>query len=155
MKHNFNNEDTFAQLEDKAIDGQLDYDSFPPVEYKYFSRLAKLGYLNRHKGWSVEICEAKQREFKDIYKREKDEADRFLNLSKRIQINIMNSADYVRKMYKTKDREEIFGLALKTIENLTNENGFTKRISERLKNECKYAVGTDERRKNFESKNTR
>lgn len=40
---NFNDSKTFATLEDKAIDGVLDYENFPPVEYKYFSRLSKLG----------------------------------------------------------------------------------------------------------------
>ena len=40
-KYDFNNPQVFEQLEDKAIDGQLDYSAFPPPEYKYFSRLAK------------------------------------------------------------------------------------------------------------------
>lgn len=51
-KYDFNNPQVFEQLEDKAIDGQLDYSAFPPPEYKYFSRLAKVGYNNRHKGWT-------------------------------------------------------------------------------------------------------
>lgn len=50
MKYNFNDSQEFARLEDKAIDGQLDYNDFPPAEYKYFSKLARLGYNNRHKG---------------------------------------------------------------------------------------------------------
>lgn len=49
-KINFDDMQVFDQLENQAIDGVLDYDSFPPEEYKYFSRLAKLGYMNRHKG---------------------------------------------------------------------------------------------------------
>lgn len=35
-KYDFSNPQVFAQLEDKAIDGQLDYSDFPPPEYKYF-----------------------------------------------------------------------------------------------------------------------
>ena len=46
----------FTQLEDKAIDGQLDYSDFSPPEYKYFSRLSRVGYNNRHKGGDINIC---------------------------------------------------------------------------------------------------
>ena len=52
---NFQNPEEFKRLEDLAIDGQLDYADFPPEEYKYFSQLTRLGYLNRHKGWGTEL----------------------------------------------------------------------------------------------------
>lgn len=81
----------FAELEDKAIDGLLDYDNFPPCEYKYFSRLAKLGYLNRTKGWSVEICEAKQREYRLEYQHDCDRRDFFGKIAKQLQDNIKAS----------------------------------------------------------------
>ncbi|MEE1219552.1 MAG: hypothetical protein U0L20_06485 [Ruminococcus sp.] len=132
MKPNFNNETEFAKLEDKAIDGQLDYSDYPPEEYKYFSKLSKLGYYNRHKGWSVEICKARQSEFKKIYLEEKDSSNTYLNLSKRILENVFLSMEYIRQMYKSDDKDEIILLAFKTIEGLTNENGFTKRMKERL-----------------------
>lgn len=133
-KINFKDTEIFSQLEDKAIDGQLSYEDFPPREYKYFSKLTKLGYLNRHKGWSAEICRLKQNEYKKEYLSETDERDMFLKLSIRIQNNITSTADMVRQMYKSSDREEIISLALMTIENLTDENGFAQRISERLEN---------------------
>ena len=88
---NFKNPDVFADLEDKAIDGLLDYDNFPPCEYKYFSRLSKLGYLNRVKGWSVEICEAKQREYRLEYQRDREKRDFFGKIAKQLQDNIKAS----------------------------------------------------------------
>ena len=57
MTYKFNDKETFAFLENEAIGGRLGYESFPPAEYKYFSQLAKLGWLNRHKGWAAELCE--------------------------------------------------------------------------------------------------
>ena len=42
-KYDFKNPQVFTQLEDKAIDGQLDYSDFPSPEYKYFSRLSRVG----------------------------------------------------------------------------------------------------------------
>lgn len=134
MKYNFNDSQEFARLEDKAIDGQLDYNDFPPAEYKYFSKLARLGYNNRHKGWDIKICLEWQEKFKSDYITERDDYNRYYLLSKRIQDNIIRSSDLVRQMYKSDSREKIINLALKTIECLTNENGFEDRISERINN---------------------
>lgn len=134
MKYNFNDSQEFARLEDKAIDGQLDYSDFPSAEYKYFSKLARLGYNNRYKGWDIKICLEWQEKFKSDYIAECDERDRYSLLSKRIQDNIKLSADLVRQIYKSDSREEIISLALKTIECLTNENGFADRISNKLNN---------------------
>lgn len=132
-KYDFKDSQIFEQLEDKAIDGQLDYSDFPSAEYKYFSKLAKLGYNNRHKGWDIKICLELQEKFKTEYNREKQQADEYLNLSKRIQKNIMKSSELVNRMYKqTDDKDEMLLLALQTIECLTNENGFVNRISRRI-----------------------
>lgn len=132
-KYNFKDSQIFEQLEDKAIDGQLDYSNFPSAEYKYFSKLAKLGYNNRHKGWNIKICLELQEKFKTEYNREKQQADEYLNLSKRIQKNIMKSSELVNQIYKqAKDKDEILLLALQTIECLTNEGGFVKRISKKI-----------------------
>lgn len=128
MKIKFNDPMEFARLENDAIDGALIYDDFPPEEYKYFSKLAKLGYMNRYKGWSVGICEAKQEEFKKQYYKEKSYNDRFVELSNQIQQNILASSELVRNMYKTNDKEQMLSLALQAIENMTRENGFVKRI---------------------------
>lgn len=134
MKYNFNDSQEFARLEDKAIDGQLDYSDFPPAEYKYFSKLARLGYNNRHKGWDIKICLEWQEKIKSDYIAECDDYNRYYLLSKHIQDNIKLSADLVRQMYKSDSREEIVTLALKAIECLTNENGFADRIIDKLNN---------------------
>ena len=134
MKYNFKDSQEFALLEDKAIDGQLDYSDFPPAEYKYFSKLARLGYNNRNKGWDIKICLEWQEKFKSDYIAERDDRDRYYLLSKRIQDNIKLSADLVRQIYKSDSKEEIISLALKATECLTNENGFADRISNKLNN---------------------
>lgn len=104
-KYDFNNPQVFEQLEDKAIDGQLDYSSFPPPEYKYFSRLAKVGYNNRHKGWDINICLEWQDKLRTEYKRDRDNADEYRMLSQRIMDNVKKSADFVRKMYQSQPNE--------------------------------------------------
>lgn len=134
MKPNFKDKTEFARLEDKAIDGQLDYTDYPPAEYKYFSKLAKLGYNNRHKGWDMITCLKLQQELQSEYRQYHDEGEEYLRLCTRIQDNIKKSADLVRKMYKqAATKDEMLSLALQTIELLTNENGFVKRISEKAR----------------------
>lgn len=129
----FNDIAVFNKLENDAIDGTLIYDDFPSEEYKYFSKLSKLGYMNRHKGWSKEICEAKQEEYKKLYYSEKENNCRFAELSRRIQKNILTSSELVRKIYFSKDKDEILLLALQVIEKLTNESGFSERIIKNMK----------------------
>lgn len=130
---NFNDSKTFATLEDKAIDGVLDYENFPPVEYKYFSRLSKLGYLNRHSGWDKNLCQEKQKDLLLDYKEEKADSEKFLNLSKRIQENIKLGNELNRKIYTLSDKDEILDCALLIIELIANENGFSDRIHRRIK----------------------
>lgn len=133
MKPNFKDKTEFARLEDKAIDGQLDYTDYPPAEYKYFSKLAKLGYNNRHKGWDINICLEWQDKLRTEYKRDRDNADEYRMLSQRIMDNVKKSADFVRKMYQSQTNEQTVINALQALEGLTNENGLTKRITEKLK----------------------
>lgn len=77
MKPNFKDKTEFARLEDKAIDGQLDYTDYPPAEYKYFSKLAKLGYNNRHKGWDMITCLKLQQELQSEYRQYHDEGEEY------------------------------------------------------------------------------
>ena len=132
MKINFKDEAQFAKLEDMAIDGQLNYEDFPPREYKYFSKLAKLGYNNRHKGWSVEICLEKQQELKADYTKYENESEKYVQLIKQRNNNIFKSSELVRKIYKSNSKEEILNYALQVIEKLTDETGFVNRIERKL-----------------------
>ena len=50
-----------------------------------------------------------------------------------IMDNVKKSADFVRKMYQSQTNEQTVINALQALECLTNENGLTKRITEKLK----------------------
>lgn len=128
-KYDFSNPQVFEQLEDDAIDGRLNYDDFPSAEYKYFSKLAKLGYNNRHKGWTVETCKMKQEEYRKQYRVEKDKQNEYRKLSKRILDNLINASELMRKLYSTDD---VAHTALSIVELLTNETGLTNRIERRI-----------------------
>lgn len=134
MKLNFNtiSAEEFLKLENMAIDGQLDYDNFPPEEYKYFSRLAKIGYHNRHSGWSVEICESKQNEIKQEYISEKENAKRLLKEYKRINSDLIKASDTITQIYKAKTEYEMLEYALQALELITQEHGLAKRIKKKI-----------------------
>lgn len=127
MKIDFKNEQVFHQLEEDAIAGSLLYDDFPPCEYKYFSKLSKLGFHNRHKGWSAEICLAKQEDYKKQYKSEKENFERFFNMACRMQESIRKGEELISRVYKAKSVEEKLKLSLEALERLTGEDGFAER----------------------------
>ena len=130
MKIDFNNEHIFYQLEEDAIDGSLIYDDFPPCEYKYFSKLSKLGYNNRHKGWSVEICEEKKGELKRQYLSDKEKFDRFFQMSCKMQSNIRKGEALICKVNKANTKEEKLKYALMAIELMMCQDGYAKRNRE-------------------------
>ena len=123
----FKDKEVFFELEEQAIDGDLNYDDFPPAEYKYFSKLSKLGYKNRHDGWNKEKCEEKQKEIKQQYMIEKEHAERFFNMSCRMQENIRKGEEMICQVNKAATQEDKLKYALLAIEFMTSQKGYAKR----------------------------
>lgn len=70
----FNDPEKFAELERQAYDGQLDFNSFPAAEYRYFDRIQDIGYRVRHEGFPKDfarrdIAQAKRDYLDDIDER--------------------------------------------------------------------------------------
>jgi hypothetical protein len=131
----FDDAEFFTELEEQAIDGTLNYDSFPAVEYKYFSKLSKLGYMNRHKGWSKEICEQKQKELHADYIVEKNERDFFGKIAAQMQDNIRMSGILRSEITKTSDQTQKLDLALECIGRMTGDMWFVKTNKPEVKND--------------------
>lgn len=123
----FDDPQFFAECEDKAIDGALDYDKYPPEEYKYFSRLAKLGYMNRHKGWSKEICEEKQRELRQDYDADRERREFFGNISRQMQENIRRGQELRWQINAEQEPFRKLSLALECIGCMTGDQEFARR----------------------------
>lgn len=123
----------FERYEDAAIDGRLIYDDYPADEYRYFSKLSKLGYKNRHYDWSKEICEEKQEEFRREYLADKERSSRFFKMACRMQNNIKKSGTLISQLYKAKTADDKLLLALEALELMTGEEGLKKRNMEDLK----------------------
>lgn len=133
MKHNFKDKQEFEQLENLAIDGQLDYNDFKPAEYQYFSRLTRLGYLNRHKGWSKELCEIKQAEYRQDYQEACRERDGWLNHARIVQQRLIKTTTLSHNLNFAKTPGEALPIALELIEQLLEEPGLCERVSNNIK----------------------
>lgn len=123
MRINFNDRQQFERLEDMAIDGQLDYSDFPPEEYTYFSKLARLGYLNRHKGLDYDICIAQQKELREDYVLNCVKRDERLEFSKRLLKMRIKATELLRQLNTTRDPEQALRTACRYIETIRNEDG--------------------------------
>lgn len=115
-------------MEEQAIDGQLDYDDFPPEEYRYFSKLSKLGYKNRHNGWSKELCEMKQEEYREEYREACKERDRRVEYAKKQQADLIRSAELSHQLNLADTSDVALITALDLLEMLLNEPGLSRRI---------------------------
>ncbi len=126
-KIDFKNEQLFASLEESAINGELNFNDFPPCEYKYFSLLARLGYMNRYKGWSGEICQQKQENFYDQYLVEKADFEKYFTMACKMQDNIRKSEMEIIQLDKAKNQDEKYQHALKALSLLVNDNWLYRR----------------------------
>ena len=139
-------QEEFARYEDMAIDGRIIYDEYPAEEYKYFSQLSKLGYKNRHEGWSKEICEDKQAEYKREYLHSKERNGRFFRQACIMQENIRRGQATVWKINKTQDREEKLTYALQALELILCDEGLAKHNGVNIPEYtgCEYCNGVTE-----------
>lgn len=134
MRINFDDPGLFEQLEDRAIDGQLDYADFPPEEYKYFSQLTRLGYLNRHKGWSADVCEQKQEEYREQYYKHCENRDARLRHEKKLLELSVKGSDLLRTLNTTEHELTALSAALRYIELIREEeSGLEKRVFRHIK----------------------
>lgn len=135
----FDNSDVFFELEELAIDGQLDYDDYPPEEYRYFSKLSRLGYMNRHKGWSKEICEQKQEEYRAEYRDSCAIRSGYVLHRKELQDKLIRSSELSRQLNTAADRRDVTDIALDLLENLLEEPGLKQRVLNKLKGDSNEA----------------
>lgn len=139
-------QEEFARYEDMAIDGRLIYDEYPAEEYKYFSQLSRLGYKNRHEGWSKEICEDKQAEYKREYLHSKERNGRFFRQACIMQENIRRGQTTVWKINKASDPAEKLEYALQALELILCSEGLAKHSGVNLPEYagCEYCNGVTE-----------
>lgn len=125
---NFDDAAVFEGLEDRATSGKLKYEDFPPEEYKYFSRLSRLGYLNHHKGMPVEECIEKQQLLKKEYEIEKDKKKQVLRWFKAENEARVKYSVGLTALEKARTEHERLDAALTVLEAITGDKDMKRRL---------------------------
>ena len=127
VKVNFNDPVQFRAMERRAYDGQLDFNSFPAAEYRYFDRVQNAGYRVRHEGYPKDFAR------QDISMAKRD----YLNDLNTLQNNLRAHKQYtearirmghlVSAIYKEHKPFEKLKLALEFVEVTVGEDGLARR----------------------------
>lgn len=129
---NFSDTEVFRSLEKQSYAGTLDYTSFPPVEYLYFSELRKI--YEKFKFEYLEKSEAEQykKRLRSRYQNEKHKAD-LAKLAIREWNEAIRKSDLLRsEICKSSDPVEKYRLAVQCIGAMTGDEVFTKTELEKM-----------------------
>lgn len=133
MSIDFQNPEQFHELEKQAYAGELDFNDFPPCEYKYFQRLCQVYYAFRFEGLLQNEAEQAKKHIYRQYQEDLQEHQRYSDFVKRWHENIRNAGTYRSEILKTSDIVEKYTLAVKCISAMTGDEPFLKTALEQLK----------------------
>lgn len=118
----------FKHLEDQAQEGKLDYYDFPPVEYKYFSRLSRLYASGRRNGYSDEKLKKAKQQLQADYIAEKEREESVMKFfSEQTQLRIKHSEAMYALETATTEHDKLEA-ALTALEAILGEKGLKERI---------------------------
>ena len=127
VKHNFKNPEEFAALERNAYDGQLDFNSFPPAEYRYFGRIQDIGYRSRHEGLAREQARSERDKALADYRDDIDALTGNLNAARQYTESRVRMGALVDEIYKEHSPLGKLRLALEFVELTIGEDGLASR----------------------------
>lgn len=133
MKIDFTNPQQFHELEKQSYHGMLDFDDFPPCEYKYFAELRQIYYAFKFEGLPKEEAEKAKKHIYRQYQENLQEYQYYSDFVKRWHENIRNTGTYRSEILKTSDIVEKYTLAVKCISAMTGDEPFLKTALEQLK----------------------
>ena len=132
---NFKNPDEFKRLERQAYNGTLDVSDFPPAEYKYFSELRKIYYAFKFEGLSKEEASRKKQILLGRYHEAVSEHEKYCEVYKEYQENIIKSEMLRTAIQKSADIKEIALLACKCISLMTSDEVFYRLQKQKMEEE--------------------
>lgn len=127
MTFDFNDTEKFTEMKRLAYDGQLDFNSFPAAEYRYFDRLQDVGWRVRNKGYPKDLartdCEKAFQEYMDDKRVLSENAE----AARRYNENRVRMGGLLCDINKARAPMEKLRLALEFVELAVDEKGLTKR----------------------------
>lgn len=130
---NFQDEAIFKKLESECYTDTLDFDSFPAVEYKYFSRLRKIYSDYKFGGLDKDTAAKRKAGIYADYKQDAERDGLIGRVYAEYQLNIRKAGTLRSDIDKAKTVEDKLRYCLECIEAMTGETGFTKRNLKELK----------------------
>lgn len=130
---NFQDEAIFKKLESECYTDTLDFDSFPAVEYKYFSRLRKIYSDYKFGGLDKDTAAKRKAGIYADYKQDAERDGLIGRVYAEYQLNIRKAGTLRSDIDKAKTVEDKLRYCLECIEAMTGETGFAKRNLKELK----------------------
>lgn len=130
---NFQDEAIFKKLESECYTDTLDFDSFPAVEYKYFSRLRKIYSDYKFGGLDKDTAAKRKAGIYADYKQDAERDGLIGRVYAEYQENIRKAGTLRSDIDKAVTAEDKLRYCLECIEAMTGETGFTKRNLKELK----------------------
>ena len=127
VKINFNDPEEFRRLERQAYDGQLDFNSFPAAEYRYFDRVQNAGYRVRHEGYPKDFARQDISMAKRDYLNDLDTLQDNLRAQKQYTEARIRMGQLVNEIYKEHSPLGKLRLALEFVELTIGEDGLASR----------------------------
>lgn len=126
-KIDFSNQEEFRELEKSAYNGQLDFNTFPAAEYRYFDRLQNIGYRVRHEELPMDFAKRECGDARRDYRDDVTERNSRAEIYKKYQQAIIRTETLVSLIYKAKDPVEKLRYALEFVELTLGEDGLKAR----------------------------
>ena len=133
---NFQDEEIFKKLESECYTDTLDFDSFPAVEYKYFSRLRKIYSDYKFGGLDKDTAAKRKAGIYADYRQDAERDGLIGRVYAEYQENIRKAGTLRSDIDKAKTVEDKLRYALECIEAMTGETGFARRNLNALHNEA-------------------
>ena len=124
---NFQDEEIFKKLESECYTDTLDFDSFPAVEYKYFSRLRKIYSDYKFGGLDKDTAAKRKAGIYADYRQDAERDGLIGRVYAEYQENIRKAGTLRSDIDKAKTAEDKLRYALECIEAMTGETGFSRR----------------------------
>lgn len=131
----FNDPEKFAELERQAYDGQLDFNSFPAAEYRYFDRVQDIGYRVRHEGFPKDFARRDIAQAKRDYLNDIDERASNVNAARQYTESRIRMGALVNEIYKAQTPLGKLRPALEFVELTVHEDGLAARNLKYLEGE--------------------
>lgn len=136
VKYDFKNPEEFARLKRLAFDGQLDFNSFPAAEYRYFDRIQSIGYKVHNEGYPMDFAKRDCQDALDDYNSDIEKYTQYLSVYGEYQREAIRKGKLLNEITKEHSPIAKLRLALEFVGLTVGDKDFVKRNMSRNHLDC-------------------